>query len=97
MGIFNRKPIYISDRGDEFVIEDMAPSHLLNVLNLHMNQLKVLCQIVETASPARDKEFGIQRLTGLENTVALLSSELLTRDPAKDHDESNTNGCNSTY
>jgi hypothetical protein len=88
VGLFNRKPIYVTDRGDEFDIEDMKASHLLNALNHHKTQINtvdwLIDQYAETTTNISNLHY---RRISLHNTVEALAKELLTRDPAEDHED----------
>ena len=87
MGLFNRKPVYISDRGDTYTVEEMEASHLLNAINHHRKQIDTIDWILEqtTRDSERDQMLHLRRIS-LFNTVEALVKELRTRDPDKDHE-----------
>jgi len=88
MGLFNRKPIYVSDRGDTYTVEEMEPSHLLNAINHHRTQIANIDWILEQSDPdARKNQMLHLRRISLYTTVQALIDELRTRDPDKDHEE----------
>jgi translation initiation factor 2 beta subunit (eIF-2beta)/eIF-5 len=87
VGLFNRKPIYISDRGDQFTVEEMEPSHLMNAINHHRTQIDNLDWILENSNKDKDDNTNIHlRRIALFSTVEALVKELRTRDPDEDHD-----------
>lgn len=88
MGLFNRKPIYISDRGDQYTVEEMDSSHLLNAINHHRTQIATIDWILEQGQPDSDKNQMLHlRRISLFTTVEALVKELRARDPDEDHDE----------
>lgn len=89
MGLFNRKPIYVSDRGDEFEVEDMESSHLLNAINHHRTQIDTIDWILEQTggTDAQKNQLLHLRRISLHNTVEALVKELRLRDPDQDHED----------
>lgn len=89
MGLFNRQPVYISDRGDEFQLDEMAPSHLLNAINHHRTQINTLDWVIDQCGgPDADKNQLLHlRRISLHSTVEALVKELRTRDPDQDHED----------
>lgn len=88
MGLFNRKPVYISDRGDTYTVEEMEPSHLLNAINHHRTQIGTIDWILEQSNPDAEKNQMLHlRRISLFNTVQALQDELRKRDPDLDHEE----------
>lgn len=88
VGLFTRNPIYVSDRGDEFQLEDMAPSHLLNAINHHKTQIETLDWILEqTGTDAEKNQMLHLRRISLHTTVEALVKELRNRDPDLDHED----------
>jgi len=87
MGLFQRKPAYITDRGDEYSIEDMDPSHLLNAINHHGTQMCTLERILAADSSVDGSEHIRTRLASLSDTIDVLVKELRTRDPSLDHED----------
>ena len=87
MGLFTRKPVYISDRGDEFQVDEMESSHLLNAINHHRTQISTIDWIMESLSKDKNDFTNLHlRRINLHTTVEALVKELLTRDPDQDHD-----------
>lgn len=89
MGLFNRKPVYVSDRGDTYDVEEMESSHLLNAINHHRTQIATIDWIIDqTGGPDAEKQQMLHlRRINLFNTVEALVKELRTRDPDKDHED----------
>lgn len=88
MGLFNRKPIYVSDRGDEYQVEEMEPSHLLNAINHHRKQIDTIDWILsQSDSDAKRNQMLHLRRISLFTTVEALVKELRTRDPDLDHED----------
>jgi len=87
MGLFNRKPIYITDRGDTYTLEDMEPTHLMNAINHHRKQIDTVDWCLENMSAKAKPENLHFRRIELFTTVEALVSELIKRDPAKDHED----------
>jgi hypothetical protein len=86
MGLFNRKPVYISDRGDSFNVEDMESSHLLNAINHHRKQIGTIDWILEMGDLDSDKNQMLHlRRISLFDTIEALIKELRTRDPDEDY------------
>lgn len=87
VGLFTRNPIYVSDRGDEFQLEDMAPSHLLNAIRHHKDQINTLDWILDqTGTDAEKNQMLHLRRISLHTTVEALVKELRNRDPDLDHE-----------
>lgn len=88
VGLFTRNPIYVSDRGDEFQLENMEPSHLLNAINHHKTQIETLDWILEqTGTDAEKNQMLHLRRISLHTTVEALVKELRNRDPDLDHED----------
>jgi len=88
VGLFNRKPVYISDRGDTFDVEEMEASHLLNAINHHRTQIGTIDWILEMGDPdSRKNQMLHLRRINLFTTIEALIKELRTRDPDKDHED----------
>lgn len=88
MGLFNRKPIYVTDRGDKYEVEEMESSHLLNAINHHRTQINTLDWILDqTGTDAVKNQFLHLRRISLHTTVEALVKELRTRDPDTDHED----------
>ena len=88
MGLFNRKPIYVSDRGEEFQLEDMEPGHLLNVIKHHKAQMNTIDWAMEWSNKDVVEFTNLHhRRLNLYNTLEALVKELATRDPDNDHEE----------
>lgn len=87
MGLFNRKPIYVSDRGDEYQLDEMEPTHLLNAINHHRKQIDTIDWILEQTGTDADKNQMLHlRRISLHSTVEALIKELRKRDPDQDHE-----------
>jgi hypothetical protein len=86
MGLFNRKPIYISDRGDEYALENMEPTHLMNAINHHRTQIDTIDWCLEQAGTKDQPNLNFRRIE-LYTTVQALVKELVKRDPEKDHED----------
>lgn len=88
VGLFNRKPIYISDRGEEFQLEEMEPSHLLNVIKHHRAQINTVDWAMDQLDKDKTDFTNLHyRRINLYNTIEALLQELATRDPKNDHEE----------
>lgn len=89
MGLFNRKPVYVSDRGDEYQVDEMEPSHLLNAIHHHRKQINTIDWILEQTggTDAEKNQMLHLRRISLHTTVEALVKELRTRDPDKDHED----------
>lgn len=92
MGLRTRKFVYISDRGQEFEINEMGSSHLLNAINHHGKQVVVVKEAIEYARDPDDR-FRLEqdqvrnlmdRQEGLEETIHELLTELANRSPEDD-------------
>lgn len=86
MGLFTRNPLYITDRGDEFQINEMEPSHLLNAINHHRTQVDTVDWILENSKESEDLNNLHRRRINLYNTVEALVKELKSRDPDNDYE-----------
>lgn len=87
VGLFNRKPIYVSDRGDEYQLDEMEPTHLLNAINHHRKQIDTIDWILEQTGTDADKNQMLHlRRISLHSTVEALIKELRKRDPDQDHE-----------
>ena len=87
MGLFNRKPIYISDRGDQYTVEEMESSHLLNAINHHRTQIATIDWILDLGDPdSRKNQMLHLRRINLFTTIEALVEELRKRDPDEDHE-----------
>ena len=84
MGIQKTKTLYISDRGDEFVLEEMQYSHLLNVYNHHTTQLNTLKTIIEKELPSANMAIH-QRVVDMKETLKALQYEIVVRDLDEGH------------
>jgi len=82
MGVFKSRVKYRSDGGQQFHVADMATSHLINAIGHHNKQLDTIEDIMQ--SYTGDLLFIKQRREDLEETVDVLTDELIERDPAKD-------------
>jgi hypothetical protein len=56
MGLFTRKPAYLSDRGDLFQVDEMEPTHLLNAIAHHRKQMQTLDHILEHAKKGQNMD-----------------------------------------
>lgn len=81
MGMKSPKTIYISDRGKEFILEDMASSHLLNAIHHHHTQLHTVGNIIERRNEKGLDSIGNldERRGGLTITLQALMDELAVR------------------
>lgn len=92
MGLKKRQFVYVSDRGQEFEIDEMQSSHLLNAINHHNTQW---CTIEEMLNANGANTNLRERQVELENTIAELQTELANRtleDDAKRDDGGYTRG-----
>lgn len=87
MGIKKRNVVYVSDRGDEFELDQMEPSHLINVLKHHRAQRECLENIIEMRGLAKSHTHLGTRIKRLIETENALIDELMRRDPDEDDDE----------
>jgi hypothetical protein len=66
----------------------MKPSHLLNAINHHRNQINTIDWILEMGDLDSDKNQMLHfRRISLFTTVEALVKELRTRDPDEDHED----------
>ncbi len=75
---------YVSDRGQEFIISEMEDSHILNVIIHHRRQRDALIEMREHQKGAVatiDLTNITKRIVNLDNTILVLFSELMKRDP----------------
>lgn len=86
MGIQTSKTVYKSDRGQEFELETMQSSHILNVMRLHNDQYRTLCAVIQDNPGLADNANLKARAEGLENTLEGLIGELSRRHPNDDLD-----------
>lgn len=77
MAIKRTRTVYVSDRNQEFFLEEMQFSHLLNAYAHHQKQLKVLEEMTSN-------DFIAQRKSALEETLNVLKHEICTRNPQDD-------------
>lgn len=82
MGVYKSRVKYRSDGGQQFHVADMATSHLINAIGHHNKQLVVLADIMHDYSG--DLLFIKQRREDLEETIDVLTAELIERDPKDD-------------
>lgn len=75
---------YRADSGRVFELENMQPSHLLNVIHHHRNQVDSLVFLINAGYDDKDKQFLMSRLKALETTLEALGKELASRDPVLD-------------
>ena len=71
---------YVSDTGKEYELSDMAPSHLLNVINHHNKQMDALLIAIGQVGMTEPNYLQAWRENIME-TITALSTELSTRDP----------------
>lgn len=90
MGIKKRKFVYESDRGQEFEIDEMASSHLMNAINHHENQFQVVFGILKGGEydPLHQRNLEA-RMQELQSTINALSQELASRHPDNDEEYKN--------
>ncbi len=82
MGVFKSKQKYRSDSGHTTFVERMTTSHLINAIGHHNRQLDTLADIMQNYTG--DLVFIKQRREDLEETVDVLTDELIERDPKDD-------------
>ena len=98
MGLKKRQFVYVSDRGQEFEIDEMQSSHLLNAINHHHTQFHTVEMIKARLDPETKLQLGAnldERLGELGNTISELMMELANRsmeDDAKRDDGGYTRG-----
>ena len=85
MGIKIRKFVYVSDRGDQYELDEMEPSHLINAIAHHQKQHDALVRVMDKYGLTTSNNLCI-RLEDLDRTVHELVSELMTRFPGEDHE-----------
>ena len=80
MGLKLRKFVYVSDRGQEFEVDEMATSHLLNALNHHHTQLHTVANCINRRKEqGKDVENLVERREALVELVQELMDELASR------------------
>jgi hypothetical protein len=98
MGIRIQKVTYISDRGQEFEIDEMQSSHLMNAIHHHQKQIGVIADLLfnEVWSPDDEQTKNLrERQDHLIETVNQLATELANRsleDDAKREEGGYTRG-----
>lgn len=85
MGIKQRNFVYISDGGQEFELDDMTPSHLLNAIGHHRRQLDTVKFVLENFD--FPNHALCVRAEALEQTIRALAEELYTRHPTDDYND----------
>ena len=75
---------YLSDSGKEFEVDEMSPSHILNVICHHRKQVEGLERCLNLLP---DNGLLSKRLSSLDETIMILATELATRDPDKDGEQ----------
>ena len=90
MSKLRKKTVYISDRGQPFYVEDMTPSHMINSITHHKQQIATLEWVIDNfrIGDGQKAEFLTERIELLTETVAVLVGELATRDPEEDPEAS---------
>lgn len=80
---------YMSDRGDEFILQDMEASHLINEIKHHSDQVEGLENTLADLGKHMSEQYieNIRkRIANLKITINVLMDELASRDPDKDED-----------
>ena len=75
--------VYVTDRGIEYVLQEMKASHLLNTL-VHIS--RQVTTLENLANGVKTPTYIINRIKALEESYAMLAEELATRDPAEDEE-----------
>ena len=96
MGLKRRQFVYVSDRNQEFEIDEMQSSHLMNAIHHHQKQW----QVCENLCCSLSKESYLfanvaERQAAIEDTINELQGELASRtleDDAKRDDGGYTRG-----
>lgn len=82
MGIQKRETVYVSDRGDEYVLSEMQTNHLLNVFTHHSKQREALVQIRDAFGlPAINLD---RQIIQMDVTLNAIATEIASRDPEDD-------------
>ena len=81
---------YVSDTGQEFELEDMTPSHLMNVIAHHNKQMDGLLIAMGVVGPVEGSNLDLWRKE-IMSTIEALSNELSTRDPNAVEETRSTN------
>lgn len=85
MGIkLTTRTVYRADSGKVFELENMSPSHILNVIHHHRNQVSSLVHLINAGYDNPDTQLLMARLKMLEETLEALGKELARRDPVLD-------------
>lgn len=82
MGVFKSRVKYRSDTNQQFHVADMQTSHLINAIGHHNRQLETLENVAQNYTG--DLTYIKQRRDDLEETIDVLTDELIERDPDKD-------------
>ena len=90
-----RNFVYVSDRGQEFEIEEMQSSHLMNAIHHHQKQYRVVNDILTGGNYAVGQMENLQeRMEALGETIITLEQELASRsledDSKREVDNGNT-------
>ena len=82
MGVFKSRQKYRSDTGHTTFVERMTTSHLINAIGHHNRQRNTLNETMSNYTG--DLLFIKQRREDLEETIDVLTDELIERDPKDD-------------
>jgi len=86
MGIKNvRTATYIADTGKEYQLDEMASSHILNVIAHHQKQVYALNQFPLLTNLPEQENIDARK-ANLLDTINELYRELATRHPDKDEE-----------
>ena len=87
MAIRQKKVIYVTDRGHEFVVSEMTATHLMNTIMHINNQIDMLADIPECLNDAQINVatgYLSARIDVLIESRNILALELCNRNPEKD-------------
>jgi len=92
VGIRETKTVYVSDRNQEFFLDQMETSHLLNAIAHHRKQMETITWIIEESRHSTPwitlrmahQTFLIERESKLRYTIAQLAQELASRSVNED-------------
>lgn len=85
MGIKKSKTIYISDRGDDYYVEDMENSHLANTIAHIDKKIQALSHVCDYAALSEEEKENLRgHIHCLYHDQVALAKELAGRDSCKD-------------
>lgn len=85
MGIKKSKVIYVTDRGDNYYVEDMENSHLANTITHIQKKMDALIIVKESVALTNEERLAlVGHIECLLNDRNVLAKELASRESCKD-------------